>query len=147
MANVSRVTFGGQTIMDITDTTAESADVRQGQIFYAKNGARTVGTATSNVLVGTTEYWDSQRDLIGSENVVYMYTDHLEDGDGNPIPGFKIGDGLAYLIDTPFNDDLFVDHINNTHVHVTDAEKEFWNNKVTAYINASDLETLVLTKN
>lgn len=100
-----------------------------------------------NLLVATTEDWDSRRDLIGQKNVVYVYTDHEINEEGQPVPGFKVGDGLAYLIDLPFNDDLAIRHIYNTGIHVTPEEKEFWNNKVTAYINASDTEQLILTKN
>lgn len=44
--NVNKVVFGEDTIMDITDTTAEAADVASGKVFYAKSGARTLGTAS-----------------------------------------------------------------------------------------------------
>lgn len=44
--NVNKVVFGDDTIMDITDTTAEAADVASGKVFYAKSGARTLGTAS-----------------------------------------------------------------------------------------------------
>lgn len=43
MAN-NKVVFGNTTIMDITDTTAEAADVASGQVFYNKSGVRSVGT-------------------------------------------------------------------------------------------------------
>ena len=49
------------------------------------------------------------------------------------IPAVKIGDGLAYLIDLPFIDasvTRLMEHINNTQIHITQAEREFWNNKV-----------------
>ena len=42
----NKVIYGDQTLMDITDTTAESGDVIEGQVFYAKSGARSVGTLT-----------------------------------------------------------------------------------------------------
>jgi len=42
--NVNKVEYGGQTIIDITDTTAETDDVIAGEVFYAKSGARSVGT-------------------------------------------------------------------------------------------------------
>ena len=99
-----------------------------------------------NLYVATTAEWDSNKFLIGAKDVVYVYTDHLTNEKGEPVPGFKVGDGLAYLIDLPFNDDLFIKHINNSGIHVTEEEKEFWNNKVTAYINAGNPEELVLTK-
>ena len=47
MANnpyVNKVEFGNDVIMDITDTTAEEADVADGKVFYKKSGARSVGT-------------------------------------------------------------------------------------------------------
>ena len=43
---VNKVEFGGQTVMDITDTTAEAADIIEGEVFYTKSGARSVGTLT-----------------------------------------------------------------------------------------------------
>lgn len=44
MAN-NKVVYGNQTIMDITDTTAEAADVASGKYFYGKDGIKTSGTA------------------------------------------------------------------------------------------------------
>lgn len=41
---VNKVQFGGQTVMDITDTTADAADVIEGEVFYSKSGARSVGS-------------------------------------------------------------------------------------------------------
>ena len=43
---VNKVEFGGQTVIDITDTTADAADVIEGEVFYTKSGARSVGTLT-----------------------------------------------------------------------------------------------------
>ena len=41
---VNKVIYGDQTIIDITDSTAEAADVASGEVFYNKSGVRTVGT-------------------------------------------------------------------------------------------------------
>lgn len=43
MAN-NKVVYGNTTIMDITDTTAEEADVASGKVFYNKSGVRSTGT-------------------------------------------------------------------------------------------------------
>ena len=42
----NRVIYGDQTLMDITDTTATSDEVIEGEVFYSANGARSVGTLT-----------------------------------------------------------------------------------------------------
>ena len=47
MANnpyVNKVKYGNQTVMDISDTTAEESDVAEGEVFYKGNGQRSVGT-------------------------------------------------------------------------------------------------------
>ena len=40
----NKVVFGNQTLIDLTDTTAEAADVAAGEVFYDRGGNRTVGT-------------------------------------------------------------------------------------------------------
>lgn len=142
-------------MLDKKPVTAHLPDVSQPINGYIAKRPKTLsveiqggGTPLgNNVRVATTAEWDAQRDLIGVKNVVYVYTDHEQTEDGKPIPGFKVGDGMAYLIDAPFNDDLALRHIYDTSIHVTPEEKEFWNNKVTAYLDAEDIECLILTKN
>ena len=41
---INKVQFGGNTLIDITDTTATSSDVLAGQVFYKADGTRGVGT-------------------------------------------------------------------------------------------------------
>ena len=104
----------------------------------------------------TTENWNQHRDFIPMRGEICVYTDHgqIDDGYGNMIdvPGIKIGDGSAYLIDLPFvgNDvryEIMTElrrHENDTDVHVTLAEKQFWNNKLNYTI---DDGVLTLTRN
>lgn len=67
-----------------------------------------------------------------------MYTDYRLDEEGNAVPGIKIGDGNAYLIDAPFMDTDIIDHINNHTIHITEEERQFWNNKVRCFESVVD---------
>ena len=106
------------------------------------------------VYYDTKENWDTQTTLVAEEGVVYIYSDYMiiEDEAGNqtPVAGIKIGDGTSYLIDLPYISDaatyLITMHVSNSGVHVTPAEKQFWNNKVSAYINQTDEECLEISK-
>lgn len=42
---VNKVSFYGDTLLDISDTTADESSVVKGKVFYKANGARAVGTA------------------------------------------------------------------------------------------------------
>ena len=94
------------------------------------------------VISDTTANWTSKTSLISKKNVIYVYTDYKTNDDGKYIPGIKVGDGLAYVVDLPFIDELMWDHINDKDIHVTLMDKIFWNNKNRAY---ADGEELILT--
>ena len=101
--------------------------------------------------VKTTAQWAQQIDTIGQSNTFYIYTDRSqkEDDQGNIInyPGIKVGDGSSYLVDLPFVDEIFYDHTNNINIHVTSAEKEFWNNKVRIQDSEIGQQNLIFTTN
>ena len=88
----------------------------------------------ATILMKTSAEWDSDLSLISQKNTIYIYSDREQrtDGQGNiiNIPGIKVGDGLAYLVDLPFIDQLFYRHIYNSDIHVTLGQKAFWNNKL-----------------
>ena len=94
----------------------------------------------------TTENWNANSNFIPLKGEMIIYTDRYQvtksvavrDAEGDPIfengekvmedkvfdvPGLKIGDGLAYLIDLPFVDDelteQLTDHIQNGEIHFT----------------------------
>ena len=99
------------------------------------------------IFYDTTANWDSQISLVSIRGAIYVYSDYQEDGDGNYIPGIKIGDGNAYLIDMPFTDCLYKEHIEDTVSHITAAERTAWNNKVRCYMDTLDEERLIFTTN
>lgn len=108
----------------------------------------------ASVYYDTKEAWDAQSTLIAERSAVYIYSNYatIDDGNGNliDVAGLKIGDGSSYLVDMPFVGDatteMIIMHIANTGIHVTPQEKEFWNNKVSSYIDHTDPELLVLSK-
>lgn len=99
-------------------------------------------------LYGTTEYWNSYSSLIAQRGTIYIYIDH-EEVEGEYVPGFKVGDGTSYLIDMPYTDTYLnislTNHINDIIRHITQAEREKWNNKVSVSISNIDEENLVFT--
>ena len=42
---INKVSFYGDTLLDISDTTADESSVVKGKVFYKANGSRAVGTA------------------------------------------------------------------------------------------------------
>lgn len=104
------------------------------------------GSGTNNVLVATKEAWDSQPYLVGENGVVYVYTNARYNDDHEPVPAFKVGNGVNYLIDMAYNDDIMVRHMANQVIHLTQAERDCWNNKVTCFLDAENTENLVFSK-
>ena len=99
------------------------------------------------VLFNTTHYWDSHPDIRTTPGTLYVYIDKFSyrDSQGNTImvPGIKIGDGNAYLIDKPFITDAIQSQLNahlaDYLMHLRPGEREKWNNK----LNYIDPETTI----
>ena len=101
---------------------------------------------------GTTEHWNSQPDLVGKKSHIYVYSDYAEteiDGEMVTIPNIKIGDGSAFLIDNPFVtksvEDILNLHLNDGDVHISETERDFWNEKVRCFIDPEDPEKIIFT--
>lgn len=113
----------------------------------------------AGVNADTTEHWNSKLSYIPKAGEIIVYADKgtIEvDGETIAVPGIKIGDGKAYLIDLPFvGDDItgtiieqLEQHITNEDVHVTPALKQKWNDKITVDKQQEVVdETLILTRN
>ena len=82
---VNKVIYGGQTIIDITDSTAEAADVASGEVFYNKSGVRTVGTG---------DYMDKVANPT-ADNVLITDADGQAQDSGVPIGDVVTTDDLA----------------------------------------------------
>lgn len=106
---------------------------------------QTYSLRDDGILFNTTAYWNSQTTLVSQEGYIYIYTDH-QTKDGDDIPGIKVGDGNAYVVDLPFMDDVYAAHIADSVIHVTQADKTSWNNKVTCYIDPNKADKLVFSK-
>lgn len=99
----------------------------------------------THIYFDTTAGWSSQTTLVSEKDAIYVYTDYDEDSQGRPIAAFKVGDGKAYVVDMPFADSGLAEHVNNHEIHITEQEREFWNNKVSCFMSATQNETLVFT--
>ena len=116
----------------------------------------------------TTEHWNQAIGFIPLPGEVIVYEDYEtktytveEYGETVTktvqIPNIKIGTGNAYVQDLAFVDektrDILMEHIHNNDIHVTLAEKLFWNNKINVddaeeqITGELDEETLILNRN
>ena len=59
----NKVTYNGDTLIDITDTTATAADVAVGKYFYGADGAKAVGAFTINNQNKTVTPTESQQSV------------------------------------------------------------------------------------
>ena len=105
-------------------------------------------TSLSNVVIKTKEAWKQYDKVRSQKGKIYVYTG--DDPNLNISPLIKIGDGLAYICDLPFiTDDLskqLKDHIQNEQIHISQIEREFWNNKVTCYLSEEDQQQIIFDK-
>ena len=106
-----------------------------------------IDSMNSQIQSNTKEYWDSNKSLISAKDTIYVYTNYKQTKDGDNIPGVKIGDGLAYLIDLPFIDVEITEHIANTAIHVSQQDRDKWDSKVKCFISEDNNENLYFTTN
>lgn len=121
---------------------------KQGVVFLWPKVKELVNTKISYES-RTLQQWNADRNYKSQRNVLYIYRD-FKQVDGKSLFNLKMGDGTSYLIDLPFLlDDVssqLNDHINDSIRHITQQERDFWNNKVTAYPDVLDQENLILSK-
>lgn len=107
----------------------------------------------ARVYPDTTENWNNAIGYIPKQGDIIVYTDRdrIEtDGEEVLIPGVKIGTGVNYLSDILFIDAATIkalsDHINDRTVHITQNERNFWNNKLNVEVEVTD-ECLAFNRN
>lgn len=71
--NVNKVVYGNTTVMDISDTTAEEADVVSGKTFYKASGARSTGSAVIPSIANCYETTDTAETAIDDADYFPFY--------------------------------------------------------------------------
>lgn len=106
-----------------------------------------IGDITSkNIMIGTTTEWEQRSSYVAPAGTIIIYTNHGTYTMNNStitVPGIKISDGLAYVVDLPFvGDDVAAtirnelnNHINDDLRHITNEKRTFWDNKLNCDIN------------
>ena len=102
--------------------------------------------SNSKLVYATTATWNSRPQLIAERGYMYIYSDWKQDEQGRDVPGLKCGDGTSYLIDMPFTDGVLWEHIGDSFIHITQAERESWNNKITCDLSDIQNGNLIFTK-
>lgn len=106
---------------------------------------------SGEILINTTTYWDSKAGYTPPAGTIIIYTDKGQI-DGKLVPGIKIGSGNAYVQDLAFVseeiENVLLDHINNSNIHVSPEDKFKWNNKVNIDDRITDIdgETIIFTR-
>lgn len=119
-----------------------------------KEGPGGGSESSVRILYNTVDGWNSQKQLVSQLGSVYVYTDKdkyiTDTGEIIWIPGIKIGDGNAYLIDKPFIttavEQKLIKHMEDVLTHIQPGEREKWNNKLN-YIEPGNSGLLEFTRN
>lgn len=89
------------------------------------------------VRYNTVDGWNQQRDLVSEIGVIYIYLNRTVNG--LTVPGIKIGNG-ELLISLQYIDKQYIEHMENSAVHITAEERAKWNNKVDVSVNQETLK-------
>lgn len=93
------------------------------------------GEKSAGAISRTTAEWEADPTYLSDAGIVYIYSDYSQDSEGHGLPGYKIGDGVSYVVDLPFLSTAIA----------TEEERESWNNKVTVEYPDFSSETLIFT--
>jgi hypothetical protein len=113
----------------------EMTGVRASELAVVATSGSYLDLSNKPIVSNTTQFWNEHSAITSTADTVYVYTDYDQDALGNPIPGFKLGDGHSYVVNLPF--------IAGT---VTQSMIESWNNKVAVRLTGENNETLEFYK-
>jgi hypothetical protein len=98
----------------------------------------TIRKARIQMRRNTTEYWRQNPQFVPLAGEIVVYLDYRI-VQGHFQPAIKIGDGKASIVSLPFlfgneiDEDIaqmLGEHINDSSMHITNEERNFWNNKL-----------------
>lgn len=98
------------------------------------------------VFYGTASEMTALNSTKSQAGAIYIYSDYRENQNGSKVPGIRLGDGNAYVGDLPYQDADFLQHMNNTTIHVSAFDRSKWDDKVTCFISPSNPQEIVFTK-
>lgn len=145
-ASIGNISVDGTTIASSSagDTLSLVAGANITLTPDAVNKSLQIASA-SNIKSGTVSYWQTHGNVISTKDVLYIYTDWKKNGDNENIPGIKVGDGLAYISDLPFTDELWAAHVMDTLLHVSASDRTNWDAKVRCYLDTNNNENIIFT--
>ena len=141
-------------IQDALDEKVDSDKVGAANGVASLNSSGLVPLAELPIELGTTAELNSDITYIPARGQIIIYTDRgtiTKNNQSQNVPGVKIGDGSAYLVDLPFVGDDQIQsvittiqgHINEAEIHVSSSDREKWNNKLNYTLSG---ETLILNR-
>lgn len=113
-----------------------------------------MGTMKARFLLtrDTKEKWAEKSSFVPMKGEIIVYTNYAtmvnDAGETVDVPGLKVGDGNAYLVDLPFvgeADRKFLleyiqEHEMNAIIHVSQEDRNRWNNKLNYEVDGEILE-------
>lgn len=145
----------GEIIIYATDESHPFFRLKAGDGIHTVTQLPFIQVDDSNINIQSTSHWNIEnKHYIPKLGEIIIYTDgetYINEYDQTIIiPKMKVGDGTTYVADLPFLNEkqsaLIREHINNNIVHITNAQRNFWNNKLNCQSAIVD-ETLILNRN
>ena len=151
---INFIPLKGEVIIYSTDDSHPFSRLKVGDGVTTVNNLPFIYSDSLNneIVIGTTSELNRDIFYIPKKGEIRLYLDKTtfeKNGSIITVPGIKVGDGLAYGVDLPFlGDDILqrvLDHIANNVIHITQAERDFWNNKINCQ-DQVERENLILNR-